>query len=353
MIRKLNITIRFVFFLWCILRCAACQKERITINSSASEAFYVANDGASMRVLVQGNTAGNTFILVIHGGPGISSYFYNTRYISQNLGDKYAMVYWDQRNAGASQGNANGRNLNLDQMVEDLTKVITVLKFRYGKDMSLFLLGHSFGGLIAADFITRPGNQEMVRGLINADGSHNYPLNDTLTRQMLLSFGKDQISKRRNVDDWETIVSYCNTHTGNFNLEESQQLEKYATEAEGLIDSVKKINIPSLLLKYSIADKYPLTAILSNLLYSEDSDFNKELASAQFSSALKTVTIPVLLLWGKYDFTCPPALGEDFYNHISSAEKRIVISPSSGHNIMLQDERLFCDEVNSFVLKYR
>ena len=344
---------REVFFFSLLLLLPGCQKEKITISENVSEAFYVENAGASMRVLVQGNTASKTFILFIHGGPGVSSYFYDTKYISQNIGDKYAIVYWDQRNAGASQGTSNGGNLHLDQMVEDLKKVIEVLKFRYGQDMSLFLLGHSFGGLIAADFITRPGYQNMIKGLIDVDGSHNYPLNDTLTRQALLTEGNYQVLQKRNVDEWQPIISYCNTHQGNFSLEESQQLETYATEAENYIDSIKHINIVNLVLKYTIPDKIPLTAILCNLLYSEDSNFNKELAKAQFSSSLYKVTIPVLVLWGKYDFTCPTALGEDFYNRISSTDKLMVISPISGHNMMLQNKKLFCDEVSTFVQKYR
>src|SRR5450759_4889762 len=165
---------RRLFLFSFILLFSGCQKEKITLSENVSEAFYVENAGASMRVLVEGNTASNTFILIIHGGPGASSYLYDTKYISRNLGDKYAMVYWDQRNAGASQGTVNGGNLHLEQMVEDLKKVIQVLKTRYGQNMSLFLVGHSFGGLIAAYFITRPDLQLMIKGLINVDGSHNY-----------------------------------------------------------------------------------------------------------------------------------------------------------------------------------
>ena len=330
-----------------------CQKEKITISANASEVFYVENAGAAMRVLVEGNTGSNTFILVIHGGPGASSYFYDTQYIRDNIGDKYAMVYWDQRNAGAAQGTANGVNLQLDQIVEDLNKVIKVLKFRYGQNMSLFLLGHSFGGLIAADFITHSDYQNLISGLINVDGSHNYPLNDTLTRQMLLSSGDREVLNRRNVDKWIPIINYCSIHKGGFSFEESQQLEQYASEAESYIDSVKHINLVTEVLKYAVSDKYPLTAMVGNLLYSEDSDFNKELSITQFSSLLYKVKIPVLLLWGKYDFTCPEALGKDFYLRIGSAYKKMVISPVSGHNMMLQDEKLFCDEVNSFVQDHR
>ena len=114
-----------------------------------------------------------------------------------------------------------------------------------------------------------------------------------------------------------------------------------------------KSKVNCLVLKYSIPNEIPLTAVLCNLLYSEDSNFNKELAKAQFSSSLYKVTIPVLVLWGKYDFTCPTALGEDFYNRISSTDKLMVISPISGHDMMLQDKKLFCDEVSTFVQKYR
>jgi pimeloyl-ACP methyl ester carboxylesterase len=343
-----NISLFCLILLFC-----SCQKEKITLSENVSEEFYVENAGASMRVLIEGNTAGNTFILIIHGGPGVSSYFYDTKYISKNIGDKYAVVYWDQRNAGASQGTSNGSNLHLNQMVDDLKKVIEVLKFRYGQQIALFLVGHSFGGLLVTDFLITSDYQNLIKGLINVDGSHNYPLNDTLTRQMLLKVGQSQISKKRNVDKWQPIVSYCIAHQGNFTFEQSQQLESYASEAETYIDSVKYISIFSEVLKYAIADKYPLTAILSNLLYSEDSNFNKELAKTQFSSSLYKITIPVLVLWGKYDFTCPPALGEDFYDHIGTSDKRFVSSPSSGHNMILQDKKLFCDEVNAFVLTHK
>ena len=344
---------RKIFIFMIIILITGCQKEKISFSDNASDVFYVENEGAAMRVLVQGNTASKTFILIIHGGPGAGAFFYDTKFITQNIGDKYALVYWDQRNAGASQGDNNGGNLHLNVMVNDLKKVITVLKFRYGEDMSLFLLGHSFGGMIAADFVTSSDNQYMIKGLINVDGSHNYPLNDTLTREKLLSVGQYEVSQNRNIDKWTPILNYCEAHKGNFSFEESQQLEIYSTDAENYIDSIKHINIVSQVLRYMISDKYPLTAMLTNLIYSEDSNFNKELAVTQFSTSLSKVTIPVLLLWGKYDFTCPVALGEDFFNRISSTDKSMVISSKSGHYMILQDKDFFCNEINAFVQTHR
>jgi pimeloyl-ACP methyl ester carboxylesterase len=350
-IKKIRMKKLFVLSLFIIL--AGCQKEKITFSENASDTFYVENAGASMRVLVQGNTLSKTFILIIHGGPGAGAFFYDTGDITRDIGDKYALIYWDQRNAGASQGGNNGSNLHLNQMVDDLKKVIEVVKYRYGSDISLFLLGHSFGGMIASAFVTTPGYQDMIKGLINVDASHNYPLNDSLTRQKLLSTGQYEVSQNSHTSDWKPIIDYCLAHKGNFTFEQSQQLETYATEAENYIDSIKHVNIVSQVLKYAVSDKYPLSSMLANLLYSEDSDFNKELAVTEFSSSLDKVTIPVLVLWGGYDFVCPTALGEDFYNRISSQDKIFALSPISGHNMILQDKKFFTDHVNAFVSMYR
>ncbi len=342
-----------VFIVISLMLFAGCQKEQISLSGNVSETFFVENAGASMRVLVGGNTESKTIIVFVHGGPGMSSYFFRTNYISDHLEDKYAIAYWDQRNAGASQGNWNEDELNLNQMVEDLKKVIQVLKYRYGSDVSVFLMGHSFGGLLTSAFITKFDYQTMIKGLIDADGAHNYPLNDSLTRNMLIRVGELQVALNNYTSQWNNILNYCKSHTGNFSLKESLQLSAYASEAENYIQGVNHFYFPDIVIKYAIKNKIPLTSAFSNLLYTEDSYLIREIASAEFSSSLYKVTIPVLVLWGEFDFVCPQELGDDFLSKISSTEKKKVVSPVSGHNIMWQDEKLFCDEIAAFVSKYR
>jgi pimeloyl-ACP methyl ester carboxylesterase len=62
---------------------------------------------------------------------------------------------------------------------------------------------------------------------------------------------------------------------------------------------------------------------------------------------------PLLILSGQYDFVCPKGLGDDLFKRLSSPDKKIVISPLSGHSIMFQDEVLFCKEVNEFIRLHR
>lgn len=345
---KSIITLVFLF-----LVLTSCQKEKISIGTNVSETFYLDNNGASMRLLVEGNTSSHTFLIFVHGGPGSSSYFYNTDYISQNIENKYAVVYWDQRNAGASQGNSNGDHLNLPQMTEDLKKVIQLIKYRYGQGSAVFILGHSFGGLLTASFMTTENNQSLVKGWIFADGSDNYPLNDSLTRQMLLTIGQQQVASNKNVDKWKVIIDYCNAHIGNFTFEESNQLGLYAADAETYFRRVKKINLTTLINDNPVKYGLPITSILLNLNYSSNAGFNRVLAKTEFSSVLGKVTTPTLLLSGKYDFICPGGLEDDVFKRINSTDKKLAVSPISGHDIMFQDESFFCKEVNAFIEQHK
>lgn len=337
----------FVLFLF-----NSCQKENITIGTNVSETFYLDNNGSSMYVQVEGNTLSHAFLIFVHGGPGSGAEFYNTKYISQNIENKYACVYWDQRNAGASQGSSNGDKLNLPQMTDDLKKLIQLIKYRYGQSSSVFILGHSFGGLLVTSFMTTGNNQSMVKGWIDVDGCHNYPLNDTLTRQMLLTTGQQQIGLNVNKDKWTLIVSYCNSHTGNFSLPESDQLESYAGDAEAYFTEVKPVNISDFV-ETALKDDWPITSILFNFLFSDDASINKQLAVTEFSSSLYKITSPTLLLFGKYDFICPKEMGYDILDKIGSTDVRMEISPISGHYMMFQDEAFFCDEVDQFIESHK
>jgi pimeloyl-ACP methyl ester carboxylesterase len=340
--KALSIVTLFIFSL-------SCQKEQITLSTFADDVFYLENAAAAMRIEVQGNTESKAFVVVVHGGPGATAFFYDKNYFRNHLENKLAMVFWDQRNAGASQGNNNGNNLHLDQIVEDLKKVLELLKYRYGQDIRLYIVGHSWGGLVTSAFLVKANYQQMVRGWICADGSHNYPLNDTLTREKLLSVGKTEIALNKNVDSWQDIITFCNNHTGGFSFEESMDLEDYAATAETLMDSARQVSISNYISNYVIQKQFPLTSIAVNYLYSINASINNEISKANFSPFMNRITVPVLLLWGKYDFICPEGLADDIYSRISSTVKKKVTSPISGHDMILVDKKLFCNEVANFV----
>lgn len=314
-----------------------CQKEQITIGLHADDTFYLQQEDVSMRVLVRGNTASKTFMVVIHGGPGSSGYIYNTPKMAEIVQTEYAVVFYDQRNAGASQGNDNAAEFNLDQYATDLKELISVLKLRYGQDINIFLWCKSFGGMVASAFMTKDNNQDLIKGWLYVDASHNYGLNDSLTYQMLLDAGNEHIAAGVKAEQWEPIVDYCQENLpGPFTFRQSLQLNLYGWKAQSIIEGLEPY-VFDVIWKGAFSEHIPLTSYYLGKTNAAARSFNKTLIPIKFSDQLNKVTIPVLVCYGKLDFVCPQGLGDDFLAHIGSADKEKVIFEKSAHHLEEQD----------------
>ena len=329
-----------------LLSILSCQKEKITIGTTVQDLFYVENDGAKMPVLVEGNTASKVMVLFVHGGPGGTGIgFNNDENISTYLEKNYAVAYWDQRAAGTAQGNGK---LVFDAYVEDMAKVIAVLKYRYGADIKIFVFSHSWGGLIAPGFLTKNNNQNSVKGWINVAGAHNYYMNDSLTRAYLLSFGKDQIAKNIHQAEWQKIVDFSIANVPNYDYKISQNYATCAFSAENYIDDIYPStgSISSLLTK-----GYPFSffAFMSNAGSTQFSSLGNEIIRKEYSTKLSMINIPVLCITGKYDFTVPMGLANEVMAKVSSKKKKLVILQHSGHICMDNEPEAFYKEAVAFI----
>jgi pimeloyl-ACP methyl ester carboxylesterase len=326
----------------------ACQKEAIKLATYAQDMFYVENEGAKLAILVEGNTASKTIVLLVHGGPGGTAIgFQNDEFISASLEPKYAVAYWEQRAAGMSQGNGK---LTFDLYVKDMEKVIAVLKYRYGSDCKIFVLSHSWGGLIAPGYLTKGNNQTNITGWINVAGAHNYYLNDSLTRDYLLSFGKDQISRNIKKENWQEIVDFATANVPNYNYKLSSKYASCAFSAESLIDSINNgVGAGGPIALFSKPYPFSFFWVASNSASTYLSDLGEEIILKEFSSKLNLITIPVLCITGKYDFTCPMPLATEVMNKVTSIKKKMIILQHSGHICMENEPDIFYKEVANFI----
>ena len=337
---------RLLPILLIIILIAGCKKDAVHLSTNANEIFWLSNAGADMPVWVKGNTASKIMILFLHGGPGDGSYRY-AGYQTDQLWKNYSVAYWDQRDAGAAAGNSNYSNLTLNQMIDDLEKLVLVIKYRYGNDMEIFLMGHSFGGLLGSGFLVKDDNQINIRGWIEVDGAHDYPESNTLERQMLIDTGTSEIVKGNNVQQWTPIVNYCNSHPANLSLDVDLQTDIYAAQAEDYVD----INHTSTPIDYFSVSS-PISFGI-NLYYLNSSaagrKFLQSLEPEAFTDQLYKITIPSLLIWGKYDFTVPPGSGVHALNNLGSAYKHLVIMTKSGHIPMNSEPDLFTQTVSEYI----
>ncbi len=340
-----------VFILIVIGVCWGCTKK----NTETSQRFYFRNDGADLAVQIDGNMASKTFILLLHGGPGGGGSAYNAGLYSDLLEQEYAMVYMDQRGNGASQGNYNKSDLTLTQNSKDVYALVLFLKKKFGDDISLFLMGHSWGGMTTAHALIHTDIQSELKGWIEVDGAHDFTKNSIEAVKLFEKIGKEQLALANEVEFWTEIVDRVSKiDTNNISDDDEYFLNSNGFKAESKIEEIKTpdngegsgpaygiLNSPDISLAVFLSNNF------GNPVLNEDSQKNP------LTDRLSEIKIPSQFLWGKYDFVVPPALGFSGFDLVGTNDKQLVIFEHSGHSPMVNQPEAFAKMVINFVEKYK
>lgn len=331
----------------------SCNKEP-EISAEMNEHFYLRNNGADMPVFVRGNGNSNVFILLLHGGPGDGGLKYRGHTYSDLLEEKYAMVYWDQRHQGNSHGHLKNEAITIDNMVEDTYVLIQTLKERYGQDISLFLLGHSWGGTLGSAFMIKEDYQNEVNGWIESGGAHDFPLMNIELIKKIQEIAPVEIANGNNTEEWNEALTYVNSlDPTNLSLDEIGTLNSWGGTCEKLITTLSdksESNLGELEL-YFLGPDNPVT-VSNNALLLPDS-FYEEIVSTSLTNDLDKITTPTLLCWGRYDFKVPYQLGETALEKISTPDKFLKIYDKAGHSSMRYQPELFVQDVVTFIETFK
>ncbi|WP_373492955.1 alpha/beta fold hydrolase [Aquiflexum sp.] len=326
----------------------SCQNLAIHPDEQLDEHFFLKVDKQSLPIRVCGNLSENKIIVILHGGPCASSIIYRRDYVKEFTEKRLAIAYWGQRYAGTSQGNGGSHDIRV--FSDDLKKVIQVLKSKYGQEVQVYLMAHSWGGFVAPLFLTDESKQELVSGWIQADGTHNYQLNDSLTHQKLLEFGHREISLNRNKKKWQKIVDFCQSHHFNESFKVARQLVAFAHEAERMLPEINQPNFQFFLTFTS--NNASASAQLTNLIMSENIlRIDQNAYKIPISENLHKIEIPCLMLWGEYDIICPTGLMEDIIRNMAHADISHRVFENSGHSPMFSEAEAFWNEVVDWVIR--
>jgi len=309
--------------------------------------FYLESKGAIMPVWVKGNKQSNVFLLLLHGGPGDSAMYYSTFDAFEKLEKDYALVYWDQRMSGAAQGNAKPESINLEQFVEDLEKVVTLIRHKYNNP-ALFLLGHSWGGTLGTAFLINPANQTNISGWIELNGGHN--LKDGLihSKEWVIEKAEEQIALGKDVNYWrKELAWYDNVIFSNDNAifrhyDNLHKLNAY------YVDTSNAFEAP---FSWLFNSPYAISVFLNPYYGIKYNNF--ELWNINLTPEMNKIKIPSLILWGKHDGVFPIVLAHEAYENIGSDNKYLHVFEYSAHNPCFEEPDLFVDRVRIFINEYK
>ncbi|UTW62766.1 alpha/beta fold hydrolase [bacterium SCSIO 12741] len=201
----------------------SCSKD--SDLSKVDETLYVRYEGADMPVYMRGNVNSNVIVLIVHGGPGGNGLEYRTGQYSVELEEKYGIAYWDQRGQGMSHGKYKSSDLTVQAMADDMLAVVRALKSKYGSQISIFALGHSWGGTLTARYMTTGNYQHELKGWIEVDGAHDIPQLNKDAVAMFISVAKEQIALGNNVENWQSTLEWAEAiDTNNITSEQGGRL---------------------------------------------------------------------------------------------------------------------------------
>lgn len=274
-----------------------------------SLSFISTSDNVRLYCKIVGN---GPVCIFVHGGPGAWSKSFEVMKGNQ-LEKKLKMVYYDQRGCGRSAVSTDS-SYSLERMVDDIEDIRCSLGVE-----KIYLLSHSFGGIIAVNYANKYANH--LRGLILTNSTLN--LDYSLEQQ--IKHVNQLIGTKFAVTNADSLLSvFSNARAA---------LSEKGLNYKMLSDNKKTVE---LLDRIDNSDKRS-TDFIQHLwdypLYKDD-----------YTKLTKNIDIPVLVITGKKDY----AIGVNHYKAFHFPSQKVV-RINGGHVLYYEKNKEFTKAVFSFI----
>ena len=311
--------------------------------------FFFENKGAVMPVWVIGNIESGVFILTNHGGPGWSSgHDYHISVGFQGLEEDYALIYWDQRMSGMSQGDPNKEDMSIDLHIEDLEMLVEIIRHKYNPK-SFFLMGHSWGGVLTSGYLGRENHQEYFNGWIDVDGSIQDEFEQVEKKIYIMDRIDTTLANSDDKEFWQYIIDWYEENPNP--VESDDEPYTYVAALGGYAYDWEISNILSPIPYKELVFSSPYTFAIYWTQYSD----MPWMDGYDVTEDVSNITIPALLLWGKHDGTVPTPVSQFTYDLLGTppSDKEIVLFDKCAHFPYNETPYEFQGAVTSFVEKYK
>ncbi|RIV71549.1 alpha/beta fold hydrolase [Flagellimonas aequoris] len=334
--------------------------EKFELDTEADTFFHVKIVGTELPVLVRGNTSSKKFIIYINGGPGATSLDVaraDLFHWSDGLEENFAMVYYDQRGCGNAQGNFDESTLTVAQYVRDLDAIVTVLQDKYDNP-SIYLMGASFGGYIGAKYLMDDNLESKIDGWISVDGAYNfdYDLSWQYRRTFMVNIALEELGKGNRLEHWTSALEWADANPVITTREQKNQLREFIGWPGQIIipEEESSISIKQYL-GIGFASSYnPFPAFLSTNLEIVNHKLNADAEGDNLISEVSNITLPSLLIWGRYDDLIVPEEGRAVFDNFGTpvGDKFFELLPNSSHEPYISDPTNFKNLIIDFVQSY-
>ena len=284
--------------------------------------------GVNQYILVRGNDTSLPILLFLHGGPGMPA-MYLAHAFQRELEEDFVVVQWDRRAAGKSYREDINNTLTSEQLVADTLELTNMLRARFHRD-NIYLAGHSWGSYLGMLVIAR--HPELYRAYVGIG---------QLARMAEIAGIQDKFIRgsARRTGDLEAIKELD---------ERGQEVReelvfKFGGELHRATSYVPLLLTGLAAPEYSLRDARNVPRGVS--LYAKHFVHNS--ISGELMDAIPQVQIPVYFFTGRYDYTDPFILTEDYFSKIHAPEKRLIWFEQSAHFPFFEEPAAFAQQMRS------
>lgn len=332
----------------------SCNEEDFLISPSTDELFHLKNEEYLIPIRVRGNTTSGKIILFVQGGPGSNTLdFAEIDYPGwkKTLEKEYAIAYYDQRGTGNRQGNFKLEQISVKTYVDDLHQIASFLSTAYNAE--IIMMGHSFGGQLTYRYMLAHPTDGIPNKYISVNGSGTSD-GDTLRwefrREFLQNTAALEISKDKNVEEWEGVLSWLSTRPKIETVADKIQWNHYIDQLVYKYYSEKSLSFKNYFNVLFSSPYNPITAFLNDGSIDDIRwKLIMDMASFNLTDKLSGIDQDILLITGRYDDVCPPEEMNYVFNNITSSSKKIEIIENAGHESFNHQPEEFMNLIINYI----
>jgi pimeloyl-ACP methyl ester carboxylesterase len=210
-------------------------------------------------------------------------------------------------------------------------------------------LGHSWGGTLGTATLLK--DQDQFLGWIEVGGSNN-PKGVYFENIRNYEFvANEQITLGNSIDYWESVKTLIlSVDSTAYSRDDFRKLNQETVAAENRLAGDGVINDKNdgadIIFDYNLFTAYWNIGTIQSI---EERLFVR----ADFTDRLPEITIPTLLLWGKYDMVVPVTFGQVAFENIGATSKELVLFERSGHVPMASEPNLFAEKLLLFMNRHK
>jgi pimeloyl-ACP methyl ester carboxylesterase len=286
--------------------------------------------GVNQYILVRGTDTSHPVLLFLHGGPGMPA-MYLAHAFQQELEKEFVVVQWDRRAAGKSYREDVSETLNSEQLVADTVELTNKLRTWFHQD-KICLAGHSWGTYLGMLVIAR--HPELYRAYVGIG---------QLARLAPIAGIQDEYIRRcaKERGDLQALKEFDEKGAS----VREELLFKFGGELHHATSYLPLLLTGLAAPEYSLRDARNIPKGVS--LYAKHFVYNS--ISGELMDAIAEVKVPVYFFTGRYDYTDPFTLTEEYFAKLGAPQKHLIWFDDSAHFPFYEEPEAFARQMRSVV----